>query len=80
MRQSNGCSTFDPRSSAAKQWFEQLAQKKKKKGASTQNKRFSYYMFEITLLFLLLIDSVQQIARYYRKGICPVWAKHTLLA
>ena len=29
MRQSNGCSTSAPRSSAAKQWFEQLAQKKK---------------------------------------------------
>jgi len=27
-----------------------------------------------------LIDSAQQIARYYRKGICPVWAKHTLWA
>jgi len=26
----NGCSTSAPRSSAAKQWFEQLAQKKKK--------------------------------------------------
>jgi len=30
MRQSNGCSTSATRSSAAKQWFEQLAQKKKK--------------------------------------------------
>jgi len=30
MRQPNGCSTPAPRSSAAKQWFEQLAQKKKK--------------------------------------------------
>jgi len=29
MRQSNGCSTSAPRFSAAKQWFEQLAQKKK---------------------------------------------------
>jgi len=29
MRQQNGCSTHAPRSSAAKQWFEQLAQKKK---------------------------------------------------
>jgi len=28
MRQLNGCSTPAPRSSAAKQWFEQLAQKK----------------------------------------------------
>jgi len=28
MRQPNGCSTPAPRSSAAKQWFEQLAQKK----------------------------------------------------
>jgi len=28
VRQSNGCSTPAPRSSAAKQWFEQLAQKK----------------------------------------------------
>jgi len=27
MRQPNGCSTFAPRSNAAKQWFEQLAQK-----------------------------------------------------
>ena len=31
MRQVNGCSTPAPRSSAAKQWFEQLAQKTKKK-------------------------------------------------
>jgi len=30
MRQSNGCSTPAPRSSAAKQWLEELAQKKKK--------------------------------------------------
>ena len=30
MRQSNGCSTPAPRSSAAKQWFQQLAQKNKK--------------------------------------------------
>ena len=30
MRQLNGCSTSVPRSSAAKQWFQQLAQKKKK--------------------------------------------------
>jgi len=30
MRQSNGYSTSAPRSSAAKQWFEQLAQKKTK--------------------------------------------------
>jgi len=29
MREPNGCSTSAPRSSAAKQWFEQLAQKKK---------------------------------------------------
>ena len=29
MRQLNGCSTSAPRSSAAKQWFEQLAQEKK---------------------------------------------------
>jgi len=29
MRQSNGCSTPAPRYSAAKQWLEQLAQKKK---------------------------------------------------
>jgi len=29
MRQWNGCSTPAPRSSAAKQWFQQLAQKKK---------------------------------------------------
>ena len=29
MRQANGCSAPAPRSSAAKQWFEQLAQKKK---------------------------------------------------
>jgi len=29
MRQSNGCSTPAPRSSEAKQWFQQLAQKKK---------------------------------------------------
>jgi len=35
-------------------------------------------MIEITLLLLFLIDSVQQIVRYYRKGFCPVWAKHTL--
>ena len=27
MRQSNGCSTFAPRSSTAKQWFEELAQR-----------------------------------------------------
>ena len=31
MRQTNGCSTPALRSSAAKQWFEQLAPKKKKK-------------------------------------------------
>jgi len=30
MRQSNVCSTPGPRSSAAKQWFEELAQKMKK--------------------------------------------------
>ena len=30
MRQPNGCSTPAPGSSAAKQWLEQLAQKKKK--------------------------------------------------
>jgi len=30
MKQPNGCSTPAPRYSAAKQWFEQLAQKKKK--------------------------------------------------
>jgi len=29
MKQSNGCSTSVPSSSAAKQWFEQLAQEKK---------------------------------------------------
>jgi len=28
MRQPNGCSTSAPRSSAAKQWLEELAQKK----------------------------------------------------
>jgi len=33
MRQSNGCSSSAPRSSAAKQWLEQLAQKTKKKHA-----------------------------------------------
>jgi len=37
-------------------------------------------MFEITLFLLFLIDSVQWIARYYRKWICPGWAKHTLWA
>jgi len=37
-------------------------------------------MFEIPLFFLLLIDSVQKIARYYRKGVCPIRAKHTLWA
>jgi len=26
------------------------------------------------------MDSVQQICRYYRKGICQVWYKHTLWA
>jgi len=31
MRQLNGCSTPAPRSSGAKQWFQRLAQKKKKK-------------------------------------------------
>jgi len=30
MRQPNGCSTPAPRSSATKQWFEQVAQKKMK--------------------------------------------------
>jgi len=30
MRQSNGCSTPAPRSSAAKQWLEQMAPKKKR--------------------------------------------------
>jgi len=29
-------------------------------------------MFEIILYFLFLIDSVQQIAIYYLKRICPV--------
>jgi len=29
-------------------------------------------------IFPFLIDSVQQIGRYYREEICPVWAKHTL--
>jgi len=37
-------------------------------------------VFEIILFFFLFIDSVQQIARYYRKGVCPVWVKHTSLA
>jgi len=37
-------------------------------------------MFEIILFFLFLIDPVQLMARYYRKGICPVWTKHTLWA
>jgi len=37
-------------------------------------------MFEITLFFLLLIDSAQQIARYCRKVVCPVSAKHNLWA
>jgi len=36
MRQSNGCSTPAPRSSAAKQWLEQLAQKKKEKPYKTR--------------------------------------------
>jgi len=46
----------------------------------TQNKRCPYYMLNITLFFLFLIDSVQEIGRYYRKGLCLVWAKHTLCA
>jgi len=50
------------------------------KGELTQNKRCSCYMFEITLFFLFLIVSAQQMIRYYRKGICPVWAKHTTWA
>ena len=50
------------------------------KGALTQNKRCRYCMFEFTLFFLFLIDSMQQISRCYRKGVCPVWAKHTLWA
>jgi len=37
-------------------------------------------MFEITLFFLLLTYSVQQISRYYRKVVCPVLAKHNLWA
>jgi len=44
----------------------------------TQNKHCRHYMFEIIWFFLFLVDSVHQIARYYRKGICPVWAKNTL--
>jgi len=32
-------------------------------------------MLDITLRFLFLIDSVQQVGRYCRKGICPIWAK-----
>jgi len=31
-------------------------------------------------VFLFLIDSVQQIARYYSKGFCPLWTEHTLWA
>ena len=42
MRQPNGCSTHAPRSSADKQWFEQLAQKKKAK-LCTEN-GVSFYM------------------------------------
>jgi len=37
-------------------------------------------VFEIILFYLFLIDSVQQIARYYRKGICAVGVKYTLCA
>jgi len=37
-------------------------------------------MFEIALFFLLLIDSLQQIAGNYLEGVCPVRAKHTLWA
>ena len=37
MRQLNGCSTPAPRSSAARQWFQQLAQKKKPNSGSPQN-------------------------------------------
>jgi len=50
------------------------------KGALTQNKRYRHYMFEITFVFPFLMDSVQQIARFYREGICPIWAKYTLPA
>ena len=40
----------------------------------------SYYMLEIILFFFFLIDSVEQIDRYYRKGICSIREKHTLWA
>jgi len=40
MRQSKGCSIPAPRSTAAKQWFEELAQKKKnEKGAVEKQRR-----------------------------------------
>jgi len=45
MIQSNGCSTLAPRSSAARQWFEELAQKKKILNADsdkTLNPKTSY--------------------------------------
>ena len=50
------------------------------KGVLTQNKHCRHYMFEIICFFLFLVDSVHQIDRYCRKGICPIWAKNTLWA
>jgi len=52
MRQSNGCSTPAPRSSAAKQWLEELAQKMKKNlrlHETHDTAQDSYSMQEATL-------------------------------
>jgi len=53
MRQSNGCSTPAPRSSAAKQWFEQLAQKKKNISLSWTHgpRRQSFLIVLIKIIF-----------------------------
>jgi len=43
MRQPNGCSTPAPRSSAAKQWFEELAQTMKKKTSTWNHERVLFW-------------------------------------
>ena len=45
MRQSNGCSRSAPRSSAAKQWFEQLTQKKKVLGTILHAAQWTLYVY-----------------------------------
>jgi len=55
MKQSNGCSTPPPRSSAAEQWFEQLAQKTKKTTFT------AYYDKNISLQTISMKEAVHQV-------------------